>query len=502
MWTSVLLTVILVAAAYIFVLIARYAIHVVFLRRSLSNIPGPISLSFIWGEEWNLYSGIPGSPYLQWHKHFGKVVRFSGFMGRPTLSITDPRAIAYIVGEGIYSFPKPHGVRAWFKATLGEGLVWVEGKQAHEKQRKSLAPALSNQAVRNLTSVFFDNAAKVATQWSKLIDQSNDSDEALIEITNWAGRYTLDTIAQAAFSYNLNSLSGEPHAVASALDELTNHENKLSSFYMRALFWIFPKILSLGSKGKMIRKSKQELGRIAIKMWEEAKIVGDGGERNIMSIMLKADEQGLKQEQVVDQMRTVISAGYETVSAVIAWTFYELAVNGELQARLREELAIGNHELLDAVFNEVLRLHPPILENHHEAAETITVPLSEPLPGTSDYQFVIPKGTILLIPLNVIQTDGEIWGQDGHLFLPERWLGQQVNGGAKRQIFAYSDGPRSCIGRSFSRSEWKALVITLLRQFSFTSPEEIESFQSFVVRPRVSGQGHSSLPLLVRKIEK
>jgi hypothetical protein len=43
------------------------------------------------------------------------------------LSITDPRAIAYIVGEGTYKFPKPSGVRAWFKALLGEGILWVEG---------------------------------------------------------------------------------------------------------------------------------------------------------------------------------------------------------------------------------------------------------------------------------------------------------------------------------------------------------------------------------------
>lgn len=44
------------------------------------------------------------------------------------LSVTDPRAIGFILGEGTYNFPKPQGVRAWFKATLGEGILWVEGK--------------------------------------------------------------------------------------------------------------------------------------------------------------------------------------------------------------------------------------------------------------------------------------------------------------------------------------------------------------------------------------
>lgn len=46
------------------------------------------------------------------------------------LSVTDPGAIGFILGEGTYYFPKPQGVRAWFKATLGEGILWVEGKHS------------------------------------------------------------------------------------------------------------------------------------------------------------------------------------------------------------------------------------------------------------------------------------------------------------------------------------------------------------------------------------
>jgi hypothetical protein len=46
----------------------------------------------------------------------------------------------------------------------------------------------------------------------------------------------------------------------------------------------------------------------------------------------------------------------------------------------------------------------------------------------------------------------------------------------------------------------KALMVTLVRQFSFSCSHEIEPFQSFVIRPRIKGQGPSSLPLLVRKV--
>ena len=95
----------------------------------------------------------------------------------------------------------------------------------------------------------------------------------------------LDTIGRAAFSYDFGSLSGGSHPLAETLDGLTNNENKKSSFYMRALFWIFPSVLLIGKKGEMIRRTKQELGDIASKMWREAKVAGDSEDRTLMALM-------------------------------------------------------------------------------------------------------------------------------------------------------------------------------------------------------------------------
>lgn len=95
----------------------------------------------------------------------------------------------------------------------------------------------------------------------------------------------LDTIGRAAFSYDFDCLSGNPHALAEALDGLTNSEHNLSSFYMRALFWIFPPILRIGKKGKMIKRTKRELGKIALKMWKDAKVVCSLEEKSLMASM-------------------------------------------------------------------------------------------------------------------------------------------------------------------------------------------------------------------------
>lgn len=90
-----------------------------------------------------------------------------------------------------------------------------------------------------------------------------------------------------------------------------------------------------------------------------------------------------------------------------------------------------------------------------QAAETICVPLSEPLPGNLEMQLVIPKGTILSIPVNVVQSDPEIWGPDAHIFRPERWLDRkkECNRSHGRDIFAFSEGCVLDLDRTVVQSE-------------------------------------------------
>jgi hypothetical protein len=44
------------------------------------------------------------------------------------LAISDRRAAKHILGDQVYDFPKPRGVREWFRLLVGEGLLVVEGK--------------------------------------------------------------------------------------------------------------------------------------------------------------------------------------------------------------------------------------------------------------------------------------------------------------------------------------------------------------------------------------
>ena len=136
----------LIFAGFSLALLTRYILHCVAIRRAFRHLPGPPPSSLVWGEEWKLYTRIPGSLYTDWHGRFGNLLVFTGafgvlvrslenhfctsnfcFVQHQILSVTDSRAISYILGDGAYQFPKTQGVRTWFQATLGEGILWVEG---------------------------------------------------------------------------------------------------------------------------------------------------------------------------------------------------------------------------------------------------------------------------------------------------------------------------------------------------------------------------------------
>ena len=128
----------------------------------------------------------------------------------------------------------------------------------------------------------------------------------------------------------------------------------------------------------------------------------------------------------------------------------ELASNSEVQNALRSELLAtrdvpyagpldDRFPILDAVYKETLRVHPPVIELHHVAKSTTYVPTSHALPSHSEARIVVPKGTIISIPVAAIHTDQKIWGEDASTWDPVRWLRDDY--GAKGQhLLAFSSG--------------------------------------------------------------
>ena len=176
-------------------------------------------------------------------------------------------------------------------------------------------------------------------------------------------------------------------------------------------------------------------------------------------------DAGLDDDRIRDQMLTLLIAGHDTSTALLAWTFYLLGTNPDIHTRLVHELneALGSNppgstmgwqpHILDYVLKESLRLYPPIHIGNRMVVEDME------FDGTR-----VPAGERLFYSVYLTHRDPEYW-EDPEAFHPERFAG-----GRKTPPFAYvpfGGGPRACIGAAFGQAEGRLVLARLLQTHDF-----------------------------------
>jgi cytochrome P450 len=195
-------------------------------------------------------------------------------------------------------------------------------------------------------------------------------------------------------------------------------------------------------------------------------------------------EAGLNDDRIRDQMLTMLIAGHDTSTALLAWTFFLLGSEPEVMRRLDSDLeaSLGDlpppatagwqPPLLDEVIKETLRLYPPIHIGNRIAAEEIDF-------GGGD---VIPAGERFFYSIYVTQRDKTLW-EDADQFRPERFAH-----GRKTPPYAYvpfGGGPRACIGAAFGQAEARIVVARLLQTFRFElTNRKVHAHMGATLEPR------------------
>jgi cytochrome P450 len=171
---------------------------------------------------------------------------------------------------------------------------------------------------------------------------------------------------------------------------------------------------------------------------------------------------------------------------LLSEALYELALQPDLQARVRAELegarqaaggtlsfdelmSVERLPLFDALCRESSRVNSPLVDLARYAARDDIVPLAFALPDGST-KLHVRKGTFILAPLrDGIAANPDIWGADAGVFRPERWLEQAADDRrslirAQGNVLTFGDGIRVCLGRQFFVAEYK---VRLARQRAF-----------------------------------
>jgi len=172
---------------------------------------------------------------------------------------------------------------------------------------------------------------------------------------------------------------------------------------------------------------------------------------DVLSLLVAArdaDGGALTDEELRDELLTLLSAGYETTSTALGWLFERVLRTPRVHERLGD--APDDDAYLDAVVSETLRLRGPLTDS----TRVVTVP-------TDVAGHVLAPGTLLVVALPLVHTRASDWPEPRG-FRPERFLL-----GAKPAPYAFlpfGGGVRRCIGASFALLEMRVVARAVLER--------------------------------------
>jgi cytochrome P450 len=193
---------------------------------------------------------------------------------------------------------------------------------------------------------------------------------------------------------------------------------------------------------------------------------GVDGREDILSMLIAArDEQGrgMTDQELRDEMLTLLLAGHETTATALAWAVHHLLSHPPELAHVRAEMraAAGTGDVppevasrlpyLDAVVKETLRL-TPVVQN---VGRMLAAP-------TRIGGHLLPAGVIAAPAIYLTHHRPDVWAAPER-FWPERFLDLRPSPYA---FLPFGGGPRRCIGAAFATYETKVVLARLLTRVS------------------------------------
>ncbi len=398
-------------------------------------------------------------------REHGDVVRLK-FPGPPAYLLSNPEHIEQVLVRNNRNFIKDRVTRGQL-SILGDGLLTSDG-DFWRRQRRLAQPAFHRERVENY-------AATMVTYTERMLEGWRDGEER--DVHRDMMRLTLEIVAKTLVDADI---ADEAEKIGTALGTIMAHfSDQGNGVFLRMIPDSVPTPSNL-----RFRRANRRLEEFIYGIIEERRQSGrDTGD--LLSMLLHArDEDGsrMSDEQLRDEVMTIIMAGHETTAIALSWTFYLLGKHPKAEEKLYSEIKealngrpptvadLPNLPYVDAVIKESMRLYPPAWAIGREAVEDCEI---------GGYH--VPAGTQLFISQWVVHHDPRNF-ENSNNFDPDRWTGDLETRLPKFAYFPFGGGPRLCIGQSFTKMEANLLLTTIAQKFKL----ELVPGQTIQTQPSIT----------------
>ncbi|XP_066993022.2 probable cytochrome P450 6a13 [Anabrus simplex] len=217
---------------------------------------------------------------------------------------------------------------------------------------------------------------------------------------------------------------------------------------------------------------RDDFMHLLIQLKNKEKLVDDDETTNGHVLTNDKDDINMTDNLLAAQAFVFFLAGFETSSTLLSFALYELALNPDIQARLREEVdtilqqhggkltyeTLQDMPYLDKVVSESLRKYPPAGILIRICTKQYVIP---------ETNITIEEGTRLVIPVLGLHRDPKHY-PDPERFDPGRFEEGNKTRGHQFTYLPFGEGPRICIGMRFGLLQSKLGLAALLRDFQFS----------------------------------
>jgi cytochrome P450 len=394
-------------------------------------------------------------------------------------------------------------------AIAGHGSILTAEGGNWKQKNQIMSPAFRHTFLKGLFHQIVERGDDLVTKWQKAINNAADTKQgAEVAADLDVPETLLDIIIRTTFGSTSGIEGGDIYAVHEAVNFMSGVLGNRLSGYARLIpgYRFFPTATNIKfcmKKRAMVNVLKNIVSaRMKLANDVKASSIAKSGSRqsaygsDVLGMMLEAMNEGnsnMTASQVLDECTVFFLATDSPTSQLLMWSLMLLAQNPDWQQRARSEVQevlgaeatpqvdkLANLKLIDMVLNETLRLYPPVSAITRDASKVHQL-------GS----VTIAPGTNVIIPMSVLHQSKEIWGDDAHLFKPDRWEVKNFHTNGKNSADGLNDataataaaadsvnsfnnfmpfggGNRICLGRNLARMTVKLLLAMLLRRFSFS----------------------------------